>query len=36
MIANVARQPLEEIFSQFDPTLEPGEEVKCSVGHCYF
>jgi 2-oxoglutarate dehydrogenase E1 component len=38
VIANVARQPLEEIFSQFDPTLEPGEEgsgdVKYHLGMC--
>ncbi|XP_062508583.1 2-oxoglutarate dehydrogenase complex component E1-like [Corticium candelabrum] len=38
VLANVARQPLEEIFSQFDPTLEPGEEgsgdVKYHLGMC--
>ena len=31
MLANVAHQHLNEIFSQFNPTLDPGDEVKCSV-----
>ena len=35
MLANVAHQPLEEIFSQLDLTLESGEEVNCSVSPCY-
>ena len=28
MLANVARKPLEQLFSQFNPQLEPGDEVR--------
>lgn len=27
-MANVARKPLEQIFSQFNPQLEPEDEVR--------
>ena len=27
VLANVARKPLEELFCQFDPMLEPEDEV---------
>lgn len=28
VLANVARKPLEELFCQFDPMLEPEDEVE--------
>ena len=32
MLANVARKSLEQIFCQFNPQLEPQDEVCMSVG----
>jgi hypothetical protein len=32
VLANVTRNPLEEIFCQFDSKLEPSEEVQAA--HC--
>ena len=28
VLANVARKPLDELFCQFDPMLEPEDEVE--------
>lgn len=28
VLANVARKPLEDLFCQFDPMLEPEDEVR--------
>ena len=31
VLANVCRKPLEQIFTQFDPTLEPADEVRTCI-----
>ena len=33
VLANVARKPLEQIFCQFNPRLEPADEVCVCVCH---
>ena len=33
MLANVARKPLEHIFCQFNPQLEPADEVRTTCSN---
>lgn len=35
VLANVCRKPLEQIFTQFDPTLEATDEVRMFVSTFY-
>ena len=34
VLANVCRKPLEQIFTHFDPNLEPTDEVKLGFIPC--